>query len=98
MFLLNLNLGKDVQKAGIATHYCESSKVPELEQSLATCTNESDVNGVLKKFCPTDCSEFILAKYEKQINECFNADTVEGIIAKLQKDNSEWAQQTLKVI
>lgn len=90
-------LGKDVQKAGIATHYCESAKMPDLEQALVLCKSDSDVKNVLLKFCPVDNSEFILSKDMPKINSCFSGDTVEGIIENLQKDNSEWAQNTLKV-
>lgn len=71
--------------------------MPELEQALVACTSQSDIEKVLLKFCPADNSEFIFAKDMPKINRCFNGNTVEDIIHNLQNDNSEWAQNTLKV-
>lgn len=92
------NTAKDVLYAGIATHYCESSKIPELEQALIGTKNNSDVENVLNKFCPKVNSEFNLANYQAQIDRCFNATTVEKILKNLESDKSEWAQQTRKVM
>merc|ERR1719219_1326819 len=33
--------GRDVQRAGVATHFCESSKVPEVEEELIKLANPS---------------------------------------------------------
>lgn len=82
----------------MATHYCESSKIPELERALIGTKNNSDVESVLNKFCPRVDSEFCLAKHQAQIDECFNASSIENILKNLESDNSEWAQQTIKVI
>lgn len=88
-------LGKDVLHAGIATHYCESAKIPDLEDSLLHSGN--DVEAVINDFCPKVQSEFGMAKNLDQINECFDAVSVEEILSKLQNDNSEWAKKTIKV-
>lgn len=88
-------LGKDVLKAGVATHFCESGKLSELEGALIN--NPNEVSEILTKFCPTDNHEFVLQKQLKQINECFSAPTIEGILSNLEKENSEWAHQTIKV-
>uniref|UniRef100_A0A1B0DR99 3-hydroxyisobutyryl-CoA hydrolase, mitochondrial n=1 Tax=Phlebotomus papatasi TaxID=29031 RepID=A0A1B0DR99_PHLPP len=88
--------GRDVEKSGVATHYCESSKVPELEEALCKCSSDQEVADTLAKFCPKDSSEFILAKHMGKINECFSGATVEEILERLRKDNSEWAQGVLK--
>lgn len=88
--------GRDVYKAGIATHYCQSGKIPELEEALI----KSDVNQlgtVLDNFCPKDSTEFSLQKHMTAINRCFSAETVEEIVLQLKKDNSDWANETLKV-
>lgn len=90
--------GKDVLKAGIATHYCESSEINNLKQSLLSVKHASEIEDVLQKRCLTDdSSEFCLAKHLEQINKCFSAPTVEGIIKKLEEDGTEWAQKTIKV-
>lgn len=89
--------GIDVLRAGIATHYCESSSIPALEHALLNLKTETEIEKVLNKFCPVVSGEFVLAKHLKQINKCFGASTVEGILKNLAKDNSEWAEQTIKV-
>ncbi|XP_055677929.1 3-hydroxyisobutyryl-CoA hydrolase, mitochondrial isoform X2 [Lutzomyia longipalpis] len=88
--------GRDVEKAGVATHYCESARIPELEEALTKCSTDGDVAATLAKFCPKDTSEFILNKHLAQIDECFSGATVEEILERLRKDNSEWAQKTLQ--
>lgn len=84
-------------KCGIATHYCTSDKLAELEKELLICNCDNDIEKILNKFCPVDDSPFVLDNYLKQINEHFSASTVEGIIKNLQSDKSEWAQKTLAV-
>ncbi|GAB0092470.1 3-hydroxyisobutyryl-CoA hydrolase, mitochondrial [Sergentomyia squamirostris] len=90
--------GRDVEKSGVATHFCESAKIPELEAALCKCSNDQQVAETLSKFCPKDSSDFSLAKHLNQIDECFSGATVEEIIERLKKDNSEWAQNTLKTL
>ncbi|EDS36835.1 3-hydroxyisobutyryl-coenzyme A hydrolase [Culex quinquefasciatus] len=90
--------GKDVAKAGIATHYVESKNLEALEKELLASKNSSDVAATLDKFNVQDSSEFVLAKNLKQINACFSGPTVESILAALEADGSEWAQSTLKTL
>lgn len=97
-FKFIIQIGKDVLHAGVATHYCESSKIPELEQALIGTKNHSDVENVLNKFCPRVDTEFCLAKHRAQIDKCFNATSIENILKNLESDNSGWAQETIKVI
>jgi 3-hydroxyisobutyryl-CoA hydrolase len=89
--------GKDVHKAGVATHYIESANLPDLEKALLDTKNANEVDTVLKKHCLEDKTEFVLAKNMDQINKCFSADTVEGIVENLEKDGSDWAKNALKV-
>lgn len=90
-------IGVDVLNAGIATHYCKSEKIQELEKALLDLKNVGEVDNVINDFCPKPKSEFVLAKHLDQINKCFNAATMEEILDNLEKDNSEWAKQTVKV-
>lgn len=92
-------LGRDVLLAGVATHYCEFARLKELEDALLACSNSSEVEGILSKYCPVDpTAKFCLEDKMKQINSCFAAGTVEEIVANLERDNTEWAQTALKVI
>lgn len=82
---------------GIATHYCDSSKIHDLERALIELENMDAVENVLDKFCPKVQSEFSLAKHLDQINRCFGASTVEGILKNLEDDGTQWAEETIKV-
>lgn len=90
--------GYDVLKAGIATHYVDSKALPDLQTALLECKNERELDETLKRFSKTESAEFSLAPYIKKIDKIFAAPTVEGIIEGLKKDNSEWAQNNLKLL
>lgn len=90
-------LGPDVLHAGIATHYCESSKIPELERTLLQTKSAKEVDTVINEFCPKIQLPFSLAKNLDRINECFDAPSPVEILNKLEKDGSEWAKKTTKV-
>lgn len=94
---MNFIPGADVLHAGIATHYCESKQIAELEQALINLEDVNTIEDVLSEFCPKIDSKFSLAEHLDQINECFDASTVEEILEKLEKDGTDWAMQTIKV-
>lgn len=85
-------------QAGLATHYCESSRIPILEQVLCNMADANDVDDVLNDFCPATKLDCGLSKTMDQINECFDADSVEEIFGKLERDGGDWAKKTIKVI
>ncbi|XP_076039906.1 3-hydroxyisobutyryl-CoA hydrolase isoform X2 [Oratosquilla oratoria] len=96
--------GRDVLKAGVATHVCDAVKLPELEDTLLKLENPypEDVSEVLNDFHNAATFEkdkdFSLKPFLPQIEECFSADSVEGIIDRLQKDGSEWALKNLSIL
>lgn len=90
--------GVDVLKAGIATHYCESNQLNDLEQALLNCSNEQDINTTLCNFNKSDNSEFSLTPLMEKINHCFSANTVEEILVRLEKDGSKWAEGTMNLL
>lgn len=84
--------------AGFATHYCEYSKLGELEAALANCSNYTEIKETLQKFCPVDQTDsFSLQPHIKNINDCFSGKTVEEIISNLKQLNSKWSHKALKV-
>lgn len=90
--------GKDVLSAGIATHYCDSTKIEDLEKSLLSLKNTDKVDSVLDEFCiKQNDGKFVLADKLDQINKCFDAPTVEKILENLKNDGSEWATNTIEV-
>lgn len=96
-FLFIFSIATDALSSGIATHYCESRQIPDLEKALLDLKNVGQADNVINSFCPKLNVEFSLAKHIDQINKCFDAETIEEILTNLEKDNSEWAKQTIKV-
>lgn len=94
--------GADCLKAGIATHFCESSKLQELEKELINCRNpETDIKEILDrstKLSKVESHQFSLAPLLEHIENCFSAPTVEEILVRLKKDGSEWAIKTLEIL
>lgn len=90
--------GIDVLKIGIATHFCESSTLKNLETALIECKIE-DIENILNKFCIRDPpGEFSLAPHLDTIKKCFTASTVEEVFSNLEKDGSQFALKTLQTL
>ncbi|KAM6174701.1 3-hydroxyisobutyryl-CoA hydrolase, mitochondrial [Erethizon dorsatum] len=96
--------GRDVYRAGIATHFVDSGKLPMLEEDLLALKSPSKEN--IAKVLGTYHTEskidqdkpFILEEHMDKINRCFSANTVEEIIENLQQDGSPFALEQLQVI
>lgn len=89
--------GKDVVKAGIATHFVPSQRLYELEKLLSRCFNDMEVSSLLSKFNEPP-EEFSLAPHIKHINYCFAASTIEEIIERLEKVQNDWSVKTLETL
>ncbi|XP_039750088.1 3-hydroxyisobutyryl-CoA hydrolase, mitochondrial [Pararge aegeria] len=89
--------GKDVVKAGIATHFVSSKRLYELEKLLLRCTSDIEVDNLLNKFNEPP-EEFSLAPNIKHINYCFAASTVEEIIERLEKVQNDWSVKTIETL
>lgn len=94
--VVHLFSGGDVFHARIATHYCESTKIPHLEMALLAMQDTSKIEEVLNRFCTVPKSDFTLSSHLHQINNSFNASSVEEIFSNLETDGSKWANETLK--
>lgn len=90
--------GTDVLGAKIATHYCESSALPELEKELRSLSDPRLIGSVLDKHCVTSTKgQDVLTKNAEMIEKLFTAESVEGIFYNLERDGSEWSLKTLEV-
>lgn len=89
-------IGRDIQRINLATHYCDSSRIVDLERELEQCDTHNDVAAVLRKYESKDLEIFSLSPILDQIDYCFSGDTVEEIIKRLQFDNGKWAQEALQ--
>lgn len=87
--------GIDVQKCGIATHFCLEEQLPQLERRLISSCNNADIARVMAKYCPKS-GMHALSRYMDQINIYFDADSVDSMVAFLKRDETEWSRRTLQ--
>ncbi|XP_072117787.1 3-hydroxyisobutyryl-CoA hydrolase, mitochondrial [Mobula birostris] len=94
--------GRDVHKAGIATHFIKSEEIPALEKDLVSLRSPSkeDVADLLNSHhfkCKAD-DKFTLADHMDKINRLFKTNSVEEIMENLIQDGSPFALQHLKIL
>ncbi|XP_005996601.1 3-hydroxyisobutyryl-CoA hydrolase, mitochondrial [Latimeria chalumnae] len=96
--------GRDLQKAGIATHFVESEKLPVLEKDLVSLKTPSveDVADVLNSYHlksqDGEEKQFILAEHMEKISSLFDANSVEEVMHNLQQDGSPFALKQLEIL
>ncbi|XP_020488868.1 3-hydroxyisobutyryl-CoA hydrolase, mitochondrial [Labrus bergylta] len=96
--------GRDVQRAGVATHFVESMKIPELEEELVHMKSPSneDISKVLDSYqnqSSLDAEKpFVLDKRMSDINRLFSSSSVEGIMQDLKADGSEFAKKQAQTL
>ncbi|XP_002736257.1 3-hydroxyisobutyryl-CoA hydrolase, mitochondrial-like [Saccoglossus kowalevskii] len=96
--------GRDVQRAGVATHFVETEQLGDLEKSLINLenANENKVLDVLDSYhnkCTLDADkEFSLKPHLEKIDRLFGGNTLEEIFENLEKDGSEWALKQLEIL
>lgn len=94
--------GRDVVRAGVATHFVDSAKLEVLEQRLldlqpATPHHISYLLNDFDEMSTSDLSEeFVLKPHLEKINTLFSGKTMEEIFEALEKDGSEWALKELE--
>ncbi|XP_059822856.1 3-hydroxyisobutyryl-CoA hydrolase, mitochondrial isoform X1 [Hypanus sabinus] len=92
--------GRDVHKAGIATHFIKSEEIPALEKDLVSLRSPSkkDVADLLNSYhfkCKAD-DKFTLVDHMDKINRLFKTNSVEEIMENLIQDGSPFALQHLE--
>lgn len=97
--------GRDLFKAGIATHFVPSDKINTLEEEILRIDKPDllKIAGILQKYQEQwqdeYRKEFSLKPHIGRINSIFGqAGSVEDIIKGLEKDNSEWARKHLEIL
>ncbi|XP_053184831.1 3-hydroxyisobutyryl-CoA hydrolase, mitochondrial [Scomber japonicus] len=96
--------GRDVQRAGVATHFVESKKIPDLEKELVDLKSPSaeDVSRLLDSFqnkSGLDAEKpFILDKHISDIDRLFSSSSVEGIVQNLKADGSDFAKKQAEIL
>lgn len=96
--------GRDVLKAGLATHFVEKNKLESLESALLDLKSpdRKTIAEVLQDFqtqSKTDeDKDFVLDPHLEKINKLFGGETVEDIFIRLEKDGSEWSLNQLNLL
>ncbi|KAK2148493.1 hypothetical protein LSH36_494g02017 [Paralvinella palmiformis] len=96
--------GRDVQRAGVATHFVESSQISLLEKDLLNLTSPKakDIDDILQKYHQQSSrdadKEFVLKPHMNEINRLFSGHRLEDIFAALEREGSEWASKQLATL
>jgi len=96
--------GCDVQRAGVATHFVLSNKIPDLEKELVDLKFPSteDISRVLESFQNksglNSQRPFVLDKHMSDIDRLFSSSSVEGIIQNLKTDGSDFAMKQVEAL
>uniref|UniRef100_A0A1A7YP19 3-hydroxyisobutyryl-CoA hydrolase n=1 Tax=Iconisemion striatum TaxID=60296 RepID=A0A1A7YP19_9TELE len=96
--------GRDVQRAGVATHFVESTKVPDLEKELVDlkCPSDADVSKLLEFYQNQSSLDsekpFVLEKHISEIDRLFSSSSVEGIVQNLSADGSDFAKKQAEIL
>jgi enoyl-CoA hydratase len=92
----------DALHAGLADHYVETARLAELENALAAADWSAGAAGevvgaAIREFeSPPGTSK--LAEQHAAIDRCFAKPSIEEIIAALEGEGSEWAENTLETL
>ena len=81
--------GADAVHAGLATHFVPTERLGGLAAAIAR--DGVSVIAAAASALPA----FSMAVHREAIDRCFAADSVPGIVAKLEAEHTEWAAQTL---
>jgi len=93
--------GRDLFKAGVATHFIASERLEALENDLMRMENPElpIIHRLLSKYQEQweadHYKEFSLKPFIGRINSIFGGNSVEEIMSNLKKDNSDWSKQQL---
>lgn len=102
MALTGARLGPaDAVHAGLATHYVPSAEVLRIPDALVAVSTESDMTAAIDRVLAekaADPGPAPIAEQRDKIDACFAGDSVEAIMAALERDGSDWAKDTLATL
>ncbi|HEY2133681.1 MAG TPA: enoyl-CoA hydratase/isomerase family protein [Acetobacteraceae bacterium] len=84
--------GADAVHAGLATHFTPRARLKDLSAALA-CDGVAALAGFAQTLPP-----FSFASHRPAIDHCFSAETVSGIVARLDADGSAWSEAALQAL
>lgn len=89
----------DALYAGFGTHYVPHEKQADLLAALKALKHKTaeNIDQVVEEAAET-APESSLQKYEREINELFASETLEGIFENLESSSSDFAKETLEAL
>lgn len=84
--------GADAVHAGLATHFTTRDALPELRAALVG----GDI-GAVARFCQAP-PEASFAPHRAAIDRCFSKGSIPAILAALEAEGTEWAQEQITVL
>lgn len=94
--LTGMTIGpEDALYGGFATHYIYAETVPEFTKAI--CEGAA-IDDALLSFVKTPYVTGPIAQHQDVIDRCFSQESVAAIIFALEKESSDWAQSTLKLL
>jgi len=85
----------DCELLGIATDFVESAKVPDLKAAILAEPGRTEA--ILTEF-EGDAGRPTIAQHQDEIARLFSGDSVEEIFDRLEKADTDWAREQLKVL
>ncbi|XP_056145679.1 3-hydroxyisobutyryl-CoA hydrolase, mitochondrial [Lampris incognitus] len=96
--------GRDVQRAGVASHFVESQKISALENELVNLKAPSAeaLSRVLESYQKQSSLDaekpFVLDQHIADIDRLFTSNSVEGILHNLKTDASSFAKKQAEIL
>ena len=84
----------DCLALGLATHYVESAKLEALKADLIAASGPDQIASTLAAH-ETDPGPSPLDPQRAILDDCFSAPTVEAVMDRLERDESDWAKAQL---
>jgi enoyl-CoA hydratase/carnithine racemase len=84
--------GADAVHAGLATHFVPSERLSTLSETLA----RDGVASLAEAAAPLPA--FTLAPHRAAIDRCFSGETVADILAALEREDTDWARETIATL
>jgi enoyl-CoA hydratase len=84
----------DCMALGLATHYVESAKLEALKADLIAASGPDQIASTLAAH-ETDPGPSPLDPQRAILDDCFSAPTVEAVMDRLERDESDWAKAQL---
>uniref|UniRef100_A0A7S3I1Q5 3-hydroxyisobutyryl-CoA hydrolase n=1 Tax=Favella ehrenbergii TaxID=182087 RepID=A0A7S3I1Q5_9SPIT len=92
---------RDLVKWGIATHFVESARIPELyerlQQGVTAQSTDAEIDGIVGSLSDDAAASEPIPDLD-QIREIFQPDSVQGIMQRLDASQTEFAAKTKKMM